>query len=159
VLYYAPDPAADAPGRADDNDKMNHHTEDAAVLQKTRELCQAILDQPTFSAAWQNVATFVDNEQARAQYHQVINQGEELHRKQHDGQTLSPAEVAAFEDSRGQLLQNPVARAFLDAQEHMRQVHQTVNDYVAKTLELGRLPAAEDFETESCGEGCGCHHH
>jgi hypothetical protein len=34
-----------------------------------------------------------------------------------------------------------------------------VQKFISKTLELGRLPGAEDLE-EGCGHGgCGCHEH
>ena len=36
----------------------------------------------------------------------------------------------------------------------------TVKKFVAKTVELGRIPTAEDLaEGGSCGHGCGCHDH
>jgi len=34
----------------------------------------------------------------------------------------------------------------------------TVKKMVGKTIELGRIPTAEDLaEGGSCGSGCGCH--
>jgi hypothetical protein len=56
-------------------------------------------------------------------------------------------------------LNNPVARGFLDAQEELQQVQQSVHKYIKKTLELGRMPAEEDLAEGSCGHGCGCHGH
>ena len=56
------------------------------------------------------------------------------------------------------LLGNPVARGFLDAQEELNSIQESIQSHVAKTLELGRLPQPEDFEGGSCGHGCGCHH-
>jgi cell fate (sporulation/competence/biofilm development) regulator YlbF (YheA/YmcA/DUF963 family) len=132
--------------------------EDGIVLQKTKELCQAILDQPAMASARLSVSAFLDDERARTQYQDVMTRSEELQRTQQSGLPLSPEELSAFEDSRHQLMSNPVARSFLDAQEQMRQVHQTVNEYVGKTLELGRLPTSEDFHSECCGDGCACEH-
>jgi hypothetical protein len=39
-------------------------------------------------------------------------------------------------------------------------VHQSINQFVSKTLELGRMPTEADFESEGggCGDGCGCGH-
>jgi hypothetical protein len=54
------------------------------------------------------------------------------------------------------LLNNPVARGFLDAQEAMHGIRETINSFVSKSLELGRLPEAGEMEG-GCGHGCGCH--
>jgi hypothetical protein len=51
---------------------------------------------------------------------------------------------------------NPVARGFLDAQQQMQSVKSSVTKYVSKTLELGRVPSEDDFE--SCGPSCSCGH-
>ena len=56
-------------------------------------------------------------------------------------------------------MENPAARAFLDAQEEMHDIQKSVTRMVKKTLELGRVPSEEDIsEGGSCGSGCGCHH-
>ena len=76
--------------------------------------------------------------------------------KQQQALPLSGEEISTFEQSREALFQNPVARGFLDAQEELHQMREGIHKYVNKTLELGRLPAEEDFE--SCGHGCNCGH-
>ena len=88
-----------------------------------------------------------------------MSKGQALQEKQHHGQPLDPAEISAFEKDRDALLKNPVASGFLDAQEEMHDLQHSVQKTVAKTIELGRIPAAEDLaEGGSCGSGCGCHH-
>jgi hypothetical protein len=69
---------------------------------------------------------------------------------------LSGEEITDFEQQRETLLNNPVARGFLDAQDELRQVQDSIRKYVTKTLEIGRVPEAEDFD--SCGAGCSCGH-
>jgi cell fate (sporulation/competence/biofilm development) regulator YlbF (YheA/YmcA/DUF963 family) len=133
------------------------------IAQKTKELCQAILDQPSMRSARQRIQTFVADEKSRAQYEGVVAKGQALQQKQQRSQPLTGEEISQFEKEREALMSNPVARGFLDAQEEMHQVHQSVNQLVTKTLELGRLPTAEDLGSggESggeCGQGCGCHH-
>jgi len=87
-----------------------------------------------------------------------MSKGQALQEKQHHGQTLEPTEIAAFEKDRDALLKNPVAAGFLDAQEEMHELQSSVKKIVAKTIELGRIPLAEDLaEGGSCGSGCGCH--
>ena len=137
---------------------MLDQTEDSAVLQKTRELCQAILERPGMAAALANVSAFMDDEESRSQYRTLTDKGEEIHKKQHSAMPLTPEEISDFESCRDQLMKNPVARGFLDAQEELRRVHRSVSDYVSKTLELSRVPDAEDFHSGCCGDSCGCEH-
>jgi cell fate (sporulation/competence/biofilm development) regulator YlbF (YheA/YmcA/DUF963 family) len=137
---------------------MHTHTEESAVTQKTRELCQAILDQPEVRALRKDIEGFMANEQARHQYETLMQQGEALHEKQHSGTPLSETEINAFEKLRESFLANPVARGFLDAQEGMQKMQRSVSQYVSKTFELGRVPEESDMDSGSCGSGCGCHH-
>ena len=81
-----------------------------------------------------------------------------MQEKQQRSVTLKGEEISAFEKDRDALLQNPVARGFLDAQEELHQVHASINHYVTKTLELGRMPTEADFDSGECGHGCGCGH-
>ncbi|HXT13579.1 MAG TPA: YlbF family regulator [Candidatus Angelobacter sp.] len=135
-------------------------TQASRITDKTRELCQAILDQPEMVSARQRIQTFVADDKARAQYEDLMNKGQALQQKQQRSQQLSGEEISAFEKQREDLLSNPVARGFLEAQEEMHHVHQSINQFVSKTLELGRMPTEADFEgDDGCGhEGCGCGH-
>jgi cell fate (sporulation/competence/biofilm development) regulator YlbF (YheA/YmcA/DUF963 family) len=133
--------------------------QDSAINEKTRELCQTILDQPQMRSARQRIETFVADEKARTQYEGLMAKGQALQQKQQRSQQLSGEEISQFEKEREALLNNPVARGFLEAQEEMHHVHQSINQFVSKTLELGRMPTAADFESdEGCGDGCGCGH-
>ncbi|HWI56649.1 MAG TPA: YlbF family regulator [Bacillota bacterium] len=129
-------------------------TEDTTVVQKTKELCQAILDQPSMQSIRQRIDAFMGDEQTRAQYDNVVNKGQALQQKQQESQPLSREEIAGFEQDRDALLSNPVARGFLDAQEELHEVKHSIHQYVNKTLELGRMPTEEDLSG-----GCGGHGH
>jgi len=136
-------------------------TQDSVITEKTRELCQAILDQPNLRSARQRIDSFVADDKARAQYEGLMAKGQALQQKQQRSQQLTGEEISAFEKDREALLNNPVARGFLEAQEELHHVHQSINQYVSKTLELGRIPTEADFEDEhgSCGhDSCGCGH-
>jgi cell fate (sporulation/competence/biofilm development) regulator YlbF (YheA/YmcA/DUF963 family) len=135
---------------------MQMTTEESVVLQKTRELCQAILDQPEFQKIRQGLDTFLANDEVRGQYQALSEKGEYLQHKQQTGGQLSDQEVAAFESDRQNFLSNPIACGFIEAQNEMHRMQEYVTHYVTKTFELGRIPEASDFE--SCGHGCGCHH-
>lgn len=135
---------------------MQATVEETIVIQKTRELCQLLVDQPEFQHIRRRIEIFMTDDDAKTQYQTVMEQGDSLQHKQQMGMSLDGTEIAAFEKSRDLLLANPVAREFIDAQERMHQMQESVMRYVAKTFELGRVPAAEDFST--CGSGCNCGH-
>jgi cell fate (sporulation/competence/biofilm development) regulator YlbF (YheA/YmcA/DUF963 family) len=125
---------------------------------KTNELCQAILEQIQSNGIRKRIDTFLGDATARGQYESLMSKGQALQEKQHHGQPLDPAEISAFEKDRDALLKNPVASGFLDAQEEMHALQSSVQKVVAKTIELGRIPLAEDLSEGSCGHGCGCEH-
>ncbi|MEJ0089814.1 MAG: YlbF family regulator [Limisphaerales bacterium] len=125
---------------------------------KTQELCEAILEQIQTGGIRQRIDTFLADTSTRGQYDALMSKGQALQEKQHHGQTLEPAEISAFEKDRETLLKNPVASSFLTAQEEIHELQGGVQKRIAKTLELGRIPSAEDLEEGSCGSGCGCHH-
>lgn len=135
---------------------MQVNTEESVVLQKTRELCQAIVEQPEFQKIRQGLDAFLGNEEVRGQYQSLSEKGDYLQHKQQSGSQLSDQEIAEFEREREAFLSNPVARGFLDAQQDMNRVQESVTQYVTKTFELGRVPEEGDFA--SCGHGCNCHH-
>ena len=138
-------------------ENMSTITEDT-ITQKTKELCQAIVEQPEFQSLRQQVDAFLANEASKQQYQLVVEKGEALQQKQQMGMPLSNDEIAEFEKHRATLTSDPIARGFLDAQQEMHKVQESVGQYVSKTLELGRVPNADDFSSGSCGHGCGCHH-
>ncbi len=129
-----------------------------AVIEKTRELCQTILNQPEYQAIRKQVDAFFDNEQAQAAYQVLTSKGEYLQHKQEQRLPLSGEEIAEYESHREQFFSNPVARDFVNAQQSIHKMQETVAQYVAKTYELGRIPGPEDFESGGCGSGCGCAH-
>jgi len=133
------------------------NNQETVILQKTKELCQTIVEQPEFQAIRQQIDSFMASEEAKTQYQLVMEKGESLQHKQQMGMPLSNDEIRDFENHRNALVNNPVAKGFLDAQQRMQTVQESVGQYLAKTFELGRLPSEEDFSSGSCGSGCGCH--
>ena len=86
-----------------------------------------------------------------------MEKGDSLQHKQQSGMPIDNDEIAEFEKNRDSLLTNPVAANFLTAQQQMHKIQESVMQYVSKTFELGRVPETEDFPSEGCGTGCGCH--
>ncbi len=138
---------------------MTTQTEENTITRKTKELCQAIADQPEMISIRKRIDTFLSDAGARSQYEIVASKGQALHDKQHGGQPLEGAEISDFEKHRDTLLQNPVARGFLDAREELHEIQHSIQKYISKTLELGRVPSEADLDEGSCGDGCGCHGH
>jgi len=129
-----------------------------AILDKTRELCAAIVAEPSMLSIRQRISTFMADDKSRAQYETLMNKGQALQEKQQRSLPLSGEEISEFERQRDALLANPVATGFLDAQQELHGIQESIHKHVSKTLELGRVPTAEDLAEGSCGPGCGCHH-
>jgi cell fate (sporulation/competence/biofilm development) regulator YlbF (YheA/YmcA/DUF963 family) len=133
--------------------------EETTIAQKTRELCQAILDEPSVKSLRQHIDNFMADEKTRAQYDDLIAKGQALQQKQQSSTPLTGDEISDFEEHRDTLLKNPVARGFIDAQQELHEVRESIQKYVGKTLELGRLPSDEELSEGCCGhDGCGCGH-
>ena len=140
---------------------MSILADDSAVMTKARELCAAIAEDANFQALQKKVETFLDDDSARMMYQGVHERGSELHQKQHAGVELGESEIKEFESARDALMQNEVARSFMDAQGELEALQKTIGQYVGMTLELGRVPTADDIAQASgggcCGGGgCGC---
>jgi cell fate (sporulation/competence/biofilm development) regulator YlbF (YheA/YmcA/DUF963 family) len=138
---------------------MLTESEQKLVLDKTRELCSTILAQPNMTTIRKNIDMFMADQSSRSQYESLMAKGQELHDKQHRSLPLTGEEVGAFEKQREAVINNPVARGFLDAQQALHELQEQVQKHVSKTLELGRMPTEEDMSEGSCGHGCGCHEH
>ena len=107
----------------------------------------------------QRIDNFMADEKTRAQYDGLVTKGQSLQEKQQRSEPLTGEEISDFEQHRDSLLKNPVAREFLDAQQELHQVQESVHKYVSKTIELGRLPSDEELCSGGCGDhGCGCGH-
>ena len=66
----------------------------------------------------------------------------------------SESEISEFEQAREQLLQNSTVTDFMAAQKELQEIQNTIGKMVGMTLELGRVPTAEDIEAASSGGGC-----
>ncbi len=137
---------------------MQAITEETEIIQKTKDLCQTLVDQPEFQQIRRSIDAFMADDQAKGQYQLVMEKGDALQHKQQSGVTLDDSDIAEFEKNRELLLNNALARNFLDAQQQMHKIQESVMQYVGKTFELGRVPVTEDFDSGGCGPTCGCGH-
>ncbi|MEM9238115.1 MAG: YlbF family regulator [Verrucomicrobiota bacterium] len=134
---------------------MSMLSDDSAVMTKARELCEAIAGDSRFQELQKDVETFLGNDSARLMYQGVHERGSELHQKQHAGVELGDVEIKEFESARDELMKNEVARSFMDAQGELEGLQQAIGKYVGMTLELGRVPTADDIAQASGGGCCG----
>lgn len=137
---------------------MSIIAETSTVIVKTRELCAQIASDPSFLKLQENVERFLNDDAARLQYQSVHQRGEELHHKQHAGIELGKAEISEFESARETLFNNQVASDFLAAQQELELLQKEIGKYVSMTIELGRVPTADDLASASggcCGGGGG----
>ena len=140
---------------------MSMILEESAISAKTKELCSTIVEQASFVNLQSQVEAFLSDDEARLQYQSVHEQGDQLNQKQRSGVELSESEISEFEQAREQLLQNSTVTDFMAAQKELQEIQNTIGKMVGMTLELGRVPTAEDIEAASsgggcCGGGCGC---
>jgi cell fate (sporulation/competence/biofilm development) regulator YlbF (YheA/YmcA/DUF963 family) len=126
----------------------------SAILERTRELCSTILDWPGYKEEVTHIEAFLADEEAKTEYRDFAQLGEEMHKKQHAGD-LTDTDIENYEAKKAALEEKPLIGKFLAAQDSLNEIHRTVSQHVAKTLELGRMPVAEDFESSGgcCGGG------
>lgn len=129
--------------------------DDSAVMTKARDLCETITADAEYQDLLAKVETFLGDDEARSSYQAVHQQGQELNQKQQAGLQLAESEIAEFESARSRLLENSVASDFLKAQQSLETLQSSVSRLVGMTLELGRVPTAEDIAQASGGGCCG----
>ena len=133
-------------------------TASPSIQSKIIELCETIVADTELKSARQQAEAFFADEQAVNLYREMASFGRSLHQKQHSGEEPTDAEVTRFNSLQDKCESSPVISSFLEAQQILSGVAEAVNAFVAKTLESGRVPAAEEMQKKGgCGEGCGCH--
>ena len=145
---------------------MSIIADDSSVMVKTRELCETILSDSEFTSMKDKMENFYGNEEACLQFQSLQELGDGLNQKQQAGVQLGEAEIKEFDDRKSELFKNAVVTEFLQAQQELQVLQQSVSQYVGMTLELGRIPTEEDFAAAAqsgggcCGGGggggCGC---
>jgi len=129
----------------------------SAILDKTRELCELLLQSREYRESASKIEAFFANESAQADYRSFAELGEQLHQKQSAGQ-LTEADVAGYDAKLQSLKSDPVTGEFMAAEETLNGMVRQISKLVGKTLELGRLPEPKDLEESGCcnSGGCGC---
>ncbi len=137
---------------------MQTAVEPSAVDAKILDLCQSVLDRPDFADLRRRIDAFMVDEKVKYEYQMLNDTGALLQQKQQQGMPITEEEVGRFESLRESFLGNPVATEFLDAQQEVSKLQDSILKHIQKTFELGRVPTLEDMNDGSCcsSHGCGC---
>ena len=128
------------------------------IEEKLRDLCNAIAAEPKILAAREQAEAFLADENAVNLYREVATLGRSLNQRDRSGESISDAEIQAFEALQGKADAHDGIRAFSEAQDVLQGVGNMVSAFVSKTLENGTVPTSEEvFGGGGCGAGCGCH--
>ena len=129
------------------------------IEEKLQELCAAIVADEEVRAAREQAEAFLADESAVTLYREVARASHEFEERHHSGERISDAEASRFASLRQRADDNPLIQRFMEAQGVLQEVANTVNGFVTKTLEKGRIPTHKEvFGQGGCGSGCGCHH-
>lgn len=130
-----------------------------SIEETLKALCEAIAAEPSVRTARDQAEAFLADDQAVSLYRDVMNMGRTLEHRHRSGETITADEVNTFEDLREKADSHEGIQSFNAAQEVLQAIASTVNTYVTKTLEKGRMPATEELSSGGCcgGGGCGCH--
>src|SRR6266705_3251926 len=104
------------------------------LTQKTKDLCQAIVELPSFATVKERVDAFMSDELLKFQFQMVSDKGNLLQLKQNSAAPINEAEIVEFQKMRDDLLANPVAKNFIEAQNEMARIQESVNRYLSKTF-------------------------
>ncbi|MDF1816290.1 MAG: YlbF family regulator [Verrucomicrobiales bacterium] len=125
--------------------------------EKTRELCQFILEDPAYAAASGSIDTFQESEEAQKIYRNWQQKAAELHHMHHEGKEPEQSDIVELERLKQVVMDNQIAADFVEAEDSVNDIFGTVMKMVQKTLQNGSIPTEDDLN-ECCGNsGCGCH--
>lgn len=133
-----------------------------AIIEMTEKLCETILEQPEYKNVRDKIDAFSLDDEAKSQYQAVYEQQTYLQEKQQQGLQVTEEESANFRKAYQALLNNERARGFIEAQQAVEEVEETIAKYVSYTLKNGQVPQLENLSSSSCacgGSGCGCGGH
>lgn len=124
---------------------------------KTRELCAAIVELPSFAELFKKVERYLGDLGAQYQLSQLSQLTELLQQRQSMGAEISDEEIGNYEGTRNAIMKSEKIREFVEAQEEIQKIQHKIMRLVTKTFEVGRVPTEEDFYEEMCNSTCGSH--
>lgn len=130
-----------------------------AITAQIESLCAVIAADPEVQSAREAAEAFLADDQAVALYREVMNLGRSLEQRHRSGVELEAEDLSRFQNLQDQADQHDGIQSFMAAQDALQAVANTVNGFIAKTLEKGSVPALDEVMGGGCcgGGGCGCH--
>ena len=132
--------------------------EASTIQDKALELCHFIADAPEFADAHVKIKAFLADDEAKAVYGKWQEKGHQLHGMSHEGKQPTDADLEEFGSLKKAVEENPTSAAFANAEATLDDTFRSVTKLLQKTLQLGRVPTAEDLDESGCCNegGCGC---
>jgi cell fate (sporulation/competence/biofilm development) regulator YlbF (YheA/YmcA/DUF963 family) len=124
---------------------------------KTRELCAALVELPSFPELFKKVERYLADLGAQYQLSQLSQLTELLQQRQSMGAEISEEEIGNYEGTRNAIMKSDTIREFVEAQEEIQKIQHQIMRLVTKTFEVGRVPIEDDFYEETCNATCGSH--
>lgn len=128
------------------------------IVAHMEQVCTALLEQAAYQELRGMLERFSEDRAAIEQYEQFAQKQDTLQYKEDQGEMISEDEIKEYEEEELALYNNDTIREFLYAQEQFSKIHSLINQYIIKTIELGRLPQPRDIKFNSscgCGGNCG----
>jgi cell fate (sporulation/competence/biofilm development) regulator YlbF (YheA/YmcA/DUF963 family) len=124
--------------------------------EKTRELCNFLLEDGGYAAAQGKINAFEEDKEAQELYRNWQRKGSELQHMHQEGREPGEEDIAEMERLKGLVMDHSIGSDFIEAEETLNSMFGTVMKMVQKTLQDGAVPSDEDLD-ECCGNGgCGC---
>ncbi|MDQ0719589.1 cell fate (sporulation/competence/biofilm development) regulator YlbF (YheA/YmcA/DUF963 family) [Paenibacillus sp. W4I10] len=126
------------------------------IMHKMQELCSLLLQDEGYKEMREMIDQFAADEQATAQYERFMEKHQALEEKERQNIELLASEIQVYEEEERALYDHPLIRRFIYAQREFSQLHQQISHYFTKSVEMNRLPQANELGKEACGCGGSC---
>jgi cell fate (sporulation/competence/biofilm development) regulator YlbF (YheA/YmcA/DUF963 family) len=128
------------------------------IEDKIQALCAAIAADPDVQAAREQAERFLVDEKGVTLLRNLMTLSREVQHRQHHGEDVADEQLQQLVELKSEADNHAGIVSFHGAQDVLQTIAETVNGFVTKTLERGKVPTQEEvFGSGGCGEGCGCH--
>jgi cell fate (sporulation/competence/biofilm development) regulator YlbF (YheA/YmcA/DUF963 family) len=130
----------------------------AAIEERLQALCATIAADADVQAAREQAESFLTDEAGVTLLRNLMTMSRDINGRQHHGEEVSDEEVQQLVELKAEADGHAGIRSFHEAQDVLQTIVDSVNGFVTKTVERGRVPTHDEvFGGGSCGAGCGCH--
>jgi cell fate (sporulation/competence/biofilm development) regulator YlbF (YheA/YmcA/DUF963 family) len=124
------------------------------VVSRIEDLCRALAEDASLSSARQAAESFLADDHAVGLYRDMVGLGRQLQQRRQAGALVEESELNELRKLQEQAQAHPGINGFLAAQQSMQEAIDVVHAFVAKTLQGGKVPTAEEIAAETQGGGC-----